>query len=57
MPRCHSGRDDRVAEARRRYDFALDELEASRSELELAEALTAISRALSELLRAVRRSR
>ena len=57
MPRQQTTRKDQIDEARYRYDMALDRLEDSRSDLELAEALTAISLALTDLLRAVRQPR
>ena len=57
MPRRHQSREEQLREARRRYDFALDALEESTSETEVAHALVDIGAALNELLAAVRSSR
>ena len=54
MPGHRVSREDRISEARRQYDMALDHLQDSRTDLEVADALAALSLALTGLLRVVR---
>ena len=57
MPRRNSSPEERIRGARRRYDYALDALESSTTESEIADALVGIGGALNELLAVVRANR